>query len=130
MILVWIMLPGLPLNFYRETFLESVTIPIGTYLRNNATHCATHTDVAKVYVLMNVSRKPIQSFWIGTPKNSTSIFQEVVYETLPALCARCKVQRHNHLTCKASSQMEKDGKKKKKELGKSRQVWIPKKKQI
>lgn len=93
---VWIMLLGLPPNFYHEAMLRIVTAPIGIYLRrDNATRCATCTDGARVCVLMNIAQKPIQSFWIGTPKKPTSICQEVIYETLPAFYVGCKVQGHN-----------------------------------
>lgn len=31
MVPVWIMLPGLPANFYHEAFLKSITAPIGFF---------------------------------------------------------------------------------------------------
>lgn len=30
---VWIMLPGLPLNFYQESYLHNITAPIGRFLK-------------------------------------------------------------------------------------------------
>ncbi|KAF5468656.1 hypothetical protein F2P56_012795 [Juglans regia] len=131
---VWLMLPGLPPNYYHEAFLKSITAPIGMYLRrdnigmylrrDNATRCATRTDGARVCVLMNIAQEPIKSFWIGTPKNPKSIFQEVLYETLPAFCLHCKVQGHNLITCRAS---QPEGKDKRKKTGvKSACVWAAK----
>ncbi|XP_035542978.1 uncharacterized protein LOC118346079, partial [Juglans regia] len=108
---VWIMLPGLPPNLYQEAFLRNIVAPIGIFLRrDNATHCATCTDGARVCVLMNIDHELIHSIWIGTPRHPTSIFQEIEYETLPAFCFVCKVQGHNVKTCKANKKEGKSSK--------------------
>lgn len=86
----------------------------------------TRTNGARVYVLMNISQEPIQSFWIRTLKNPTSIYQEVVYETLPAFCSFCKVQGHNSSTCKASKKEVQDEKKK----NVPNRVWVSKNTEI
>lgn len=59
------------------------------------------------------------------PKLPTSIYQEVVYETLLAFCSFCKVQGHNLNTCKATQKDAHD--EKKKALIKSSRIWVLKK---
>ncbi|XP_041016212.1 uncharacterized protein LOC121258736 [Juglans microcarpa x Juglans regia] len=98
---VWIFLSGLPLNFFHESFLRSITAPIGRFLkRDNSTKCATRTDGARVCIEMDVSKEPLTALWIGTPRNPQSLYQEIEYETLPAYCMRFRVQGHNARTCK------------------------------
>ncbi|KAF5442492.1 hypothetical protein F2P56_035144 [Juglans regia] len=127
-VLVWLMLPGLPPNLYQESYLRNIVAPIGTFLRrDNATRCATRTDGARVCVLMNIDQEPISSFWIGTPRQPASIFQEVEYETLPAFCSCCKVQGHNLKTCKTKFKERKDYKNLRNI--KSNRVWVPKEKE-
>jgi hypothetical protein len=76
---VWIKLPGLAPNFYQESYLRNITAPVGTLLRrDNATKCATRTDGARVCVLMDVSKPPVQQVWIGLPRQPSSVFQEFV----------------------------------------------------
>lgn len=46
---VWIFLPRLTPNFFHESFLQSITAPIGWFLkRDNPTKCVTRTDGARV----------------------------------------------------------------------------------
>ncbi|GLT54683.1 hypothetical protein SLA2020_278640 [Shorea laevis] len=98
---VWIKLPGLAPNFYQESYLRNITAPVGTLLRrDNATKCATRTDGARVCVLMDISKPPVQQVWIGLPRQPSSVLQEFVYETLPAFCSKCNTQGHNLGTCK------------------------------
>ncbi|KAF5462710.1 hypothetical protein F2P56_018696 [Juglans regia] len=50
-VLVWIVLPSLPPNFYHESFLKILTALIGRFIRrDNPTHCATRTDGARICV--------------------------------------------------------------------------------
>ncbi|GLT53316.1 hypothetical protein SLA2020_265970 [Shorea laevis] len=116
---VWIKLPGLSPNFYHEAYLRNITAPVGNLLRrDNATTCATRTDGARVCVLMDISKPPVQQVWIGLPRQPSSVLQEFVYETLPAFCSKCNTQGHNIGTCKL---LVKDmGKKKVSNL-----VWRP-----
>lgn len=111
---VWIMLPGLPPNFYHESFLRNITLPLGQYIRqDNSTRCATRTDGARICIKMDASKKPLDSFWIGIPHQANSRLQEVVYETLPAYCGRCRMQGHNTFTCKW-------------EAGRDKKTWVRK----
>ncbi|XP_040994354.1 uncharacterized protein LOC121240898 [Juglans microcarpa x Juglans regia] len=97
---VWIVLPGLPPNYYHESFLKILTAPIGRFIRrDNPTRCATRTDGARICVEMDVAKEPLPHFWIGTPGLGTSCKQEIIYETLPAFCSKCKIQDHNAKTC-------------------------------
>ncbi|XP_042944814.1 uncharacterized protein LOC122278694 [Carya illinoinensis] len=67
---VWITLPGLPPNFYHESFLRNITAPIGRFLkRDNPTRCATRTDGARLCVEMDVTKEPIKALWIGKKQN-------------------------------------------------------------
>jgi hypothetical protein len=118
---VWINLPGLAPNFYQESYLRNITAPVGILLRrDNATKCATHTDGARVFVLMDISQPPVQHVWIGMPRQLSSVRQEIIYETLSAFCTKCSTQGHNIGTCKL---LVKDiGKKKESGL-----VWKPQK---
>ncbi|XP_041027016.1 uncharacterized protein LOC121267237 [Juglans microcarpa x Juglans regia] len=101
MVPVWIVLPGLPPNFYHELFLRIFTAPIGKFIkRDNPTRCVTRTDGARLCVEMDVAVQPIPFFWIGVPGMPSSRKQEIIYETLLAFCCRCKVQGHNSRTCR------------------------------
>lgn len=87
----------------------------------------TRTDGARVCMRMNIDQDSISTFWIGTPRHPTSIFQEVEYETLPAFCSCCKVQGRNLKTCKTKL---KEGKEPKNlRTMKSNRVWVPKEKE-
>ncbi|KAF5447418.1 hypothetical protein F2P56_032972 [Juglans regia] len=98
---VWIVLPGLPPNFYHESLLKILTAPIGRFIRHdNPTSCATLTDGARLCVEMDAAIEPISHFWIGMPGLGSSRKQEIVYETLPAFCSICKIQGHNVHTCR------------------------------
>jgi hypothetical protein len=114
---VWINLPGLAPNFYQESYLRNITAPVGILIRrDNATKCATRTDGARVCVLMDISKPPVQHVWIGMPRQPSSVRQEINYETLPAFCTKCNTQGHNTGTCKLLA----------KELGKKKEsglVW-------
>ncbi|KAF5441856.1 hypothetical protein F2P56_037204 [Juglans regia] len=99
---VWIVFPGLPPNYYHESFLKILTAPIGRFIRrDNPTRCATHTDGAHICVEMDVAKEPLPHFWIGTLGLGSSCKQEIIYETLPAFCSKCKIQGHNARTCRA-----------------------------
>ncbi|XP_042980144.1 uncharacterized protein LOC122310314 [Carya illinoinensis] len=98
---VWISLPGLPPNYYHDSFLRCITAPLGRYLkRDNPTKCATRTEAARVCIEMDVSKEPLRTFWIGIPRQPNSFMQQVIYETLPAYCTMCNMQGHNEKTCK------------------------------
>ncbi|KAF5470378.1 hypothetical protein F2P56_010897, partial [Juglans regia] len=82
---VWVSLPGLPPNFYQESFLKILMAPIGTFIRrDNPTRCATRTDGARLCVEVDAANPPLSHFWIGVPGLSSSRKQEILYETLPA----------------------------------------------
>ncbi|XP_035544640.1 uncharacterized protein LOC118348022 [Juglans regia] len=84
---VWIVLPGLPPNFYHESFLKIFTAPFGRLIRrDNPTKCATRTDGARLCLEMDAAKEPITHFWIGLPGQGRK--QEVIYEMLPAFCSK------------------------------------------
>ncbi|XP_041027001.1 uncharacterized protein LOC121267217 [Juglans microcarpa x Juglans regia] len=113
---VWLSLPGLPPNYYREAFLKILMAPIGTFiLWDNPTRCATRTDGARLCVEVDATKALLNHFWIGVPGLPASRKQEVIYETLPAYCATCKMQGHNTRTCIVGKP------------GKTGQVWRGKK---
>ncbi|XP_041004157.1 uncharacterized protein LOC121249521 [Juglans microcarpa x Juglans regia] len=94
---VWVSLPGLPPHFYHSSFLKIFTAPFGKYIcRDNTTRCATRTDGARVCVEMDAA----SFFWIGSPGAHASWYQEVVFETLPTFCTKCKKQGHSEKKCK------------------------------
>ncbi|XP_042958001.1 uncharacterized protein LOC122293489 [Carya illinoinensis] len=96
---VWVMLLGLPPNFYHDSILKIITAQIGKFIRSdNSTRCVTTTDGARVCLEMDASIQHLDSFWIGAP--GTGFKQEVVFEMLPAFCLSCKMQGHNKATCK------------------------------
>ncbi|XP_041017040.1 uncharacterized protein LOC121259500 [Juglans microcarpa x Juglans regia] len=97
----WVFLPGLPPNFYHSSVLEMLTAPIGRYIRrDNPTTCATRTDGARVCLEIDASKEQISHFWIGIPGMPRSRRQEIIYETLPAYCLKCRCQGHNQKTCR------------------------------
>lgn len=70
---VWISLPGLPPNYYQDSYLRNITAPIGQYLkRDNPTKCATRTEGARICVEMDVSKEPLAAIWIGIPRQPNS----------------------------------------------------------
>ncbi|XP_042983245.1 uncharacterized protein LOC122312650 [Carya illinoinensis] len=96
---VWVMLPGLPPNYYHDSILKILTAPLGNFIRSdNSTRCATRTDGARVCLEMDASRQHLDFFWIGAL--GSGFRQEVVFKTLPAYCLRCKMQGHNQKTCR------------------------------
>ncbi|XP_042979889.1 uncharacterized protein LOC122310071 [Carya illinoinensis] len=101
---IWVFLPGLPPNFYHASLLKMLTAPIGKYIRrDNPTKCATRTDGARICLEINAAQKPITHFWIGIPRMPKSRRQEIIYETLPAYCSKCRCQGHNQRTCRYGS---------------------------
>ncbi|KAF5477416.1 hypothetical protein F2P56_004056 [Juglans regia] len=110
---VWIVLPGLPPNYYHEYFLKILTTPIGRFIRrDNPTRCATRIDGARICVEMDAAKEPLPHFWIGTPGMGSSRKQEIIYETLPAFCSKCKILGHNVRTCRAGKKITR------------RKVWV------
>ncbi|KAG7941496.1 hypothetical protein I3843_16G046700 [Carya illinoinensis] len=98
---VWISLPGLPPNFYCESFLNILMASIGTFIRwDNPMRCA-RTDGARLCVEVDAAKELLGHFWIGAPRLSSSRKQEVVYEALPAYCCKCHMQGHKLRTCRA-----------------------------
>lgn len=60
MVPVWVVLPGLPPNFYHESFLKNITTPLGRFLhRDNSTKCATRTDGARLCIEMDATKAPL-----------------------------------------------------------------------
>lgn len=97
---VWIFLPGLPPNYYYESFLWNITLPRRQcFRRDNCTRCATKTNGARVCIKMDISKPPMEELWIGVPNQSTSWLQSVVFETLLVFCSHCCMQGHNLKTC-------------------------------
>ncbi|XP_042973206.1 uncharacterized protein LOC122305010 [Carya illinoinensis] len=126
---VWITLPGLPPNFYHESFLRNITAPIGRFLkRDNPTRCATRTDGARVCVEMDVTKEPIKALWIGTPRIPQSFYQIIEFETLPAYCLRFHVQGHNDKTCKWQGKKQSVTLKENYEKEKTNLTWVIKEK--
>ncbi|XP_042939325.1 uncharacterized protein LOC122274343 [Carya illinoinensis] len=74
---IWIFLPGLPPNYYHESFLWNITLPLGQYIRrDNCTCCATKTDGARVCIKMDISKPPMEEFWIGVSNQQLSWVQQ------------------------------------------------------
>ncbi|KAF5458293.1 hypothetical protein F2P56_022329 [Juglans regia] len=122
---MWITLPGLPPNFYHESFLRSITAPIGRFLkRDNPTRCATRTNSARLCLVMDVTKEPIQALWIGTPRNPQSFYPTIEFETLLAYCLRCHVQGHNAKTCKWEGKKQNANLKEPKDKAKTDQAWV------
>lgn len=93
---IWISLPGLPPNFYQESFLHILTTPIGRFIRcDNPTCCATQTDGARLCLEIDVAKEPLPYFWIRALGLASSRKQEIMYEMLPVYCCKCKMQGHN-----------------------------------
>lgn len=79
----------------------NIAAPIEKFIcSDNATKCAIKTNGARFCVEMDASKELIPSVWMGNPKNPSSIYQEVIYESLPAFCKHCQMQGHNAKTYK------------------------------
>lgn len=70
---------------------------VGRFIRcDNSTRCATHTDGSRVRVEMDAAAKPIQAFWIGSPR-IPSIGTKILFIRLCQLIMHgcCRMQGHN-----------------------------------
>ncbi|XP_042939652.1 uncharacterized protein LOC122274703 [Carya illinoinensis] len=122
---VWIFLLGLPPNYYHESFLRNITLPLGQFIRrDNCTRCATRTDGARVCIKMDISKPPMDEFWIGVPNQPSSWLQAVVFEKLPQFCMHCCMQGHNLKMCSRERTKIQGGD------GKLRKIWGRKDKKI
>lgn len=52
----------------------------------------SRADGARICVEMDISRKPLKSFWLGTTFHPSSRRQEIIYETLLDFCQVCRIQ--------------------------------------
>lgn len=54
---VWINLPGLPSNYYQDSFLRNIMAPVGQYVkRDNSTRCTARTEGARVCIDMEFEK--------------------------------------------------------------------------
>lgn len=70
---VWVFLSGLLPHYYHEFVLRVIAAAFGRFLkRDNFTACASRTDGAHVCVEMDISKPPVESFWLGVPHYPSS----------------------------------------------------------
>lgn len=99
-VLVWVTLPGLPLNYFQVSMLSSIGNGFGRYLkRDNTMMCVTHPEVAQTCVEIDVSKPLRNSFWLGPLGMVVSHFQKVISDLIPLFCMCCRKQGHLESNC-------------------------------
>lgn len=88
----------LPVNFYNEDFLCSITRNLGTILRiHEATLAWTQTQEALACIDLDISKPRHDWIWIGCDANGFG--QKINYHRVPSLCALYHKLGHNVDSC-------------------------------
>lgn len=93
---VWIELPRLPLILFQPKLLKVVAESIGKYL--DFTRHLLRPSVAKVCILMDISKPLPEKIWIQAP-SLKGYWQQVKYPDPPLYCNHCGLQSHSQQTC-------------------------------
>lgn len=65
---------------------------------------------------MDAAKDPLRGIWIGIMHQASSLYIEIVYETLPTYYCQCRAQGHNLKTCYWTDEGRKKGEMKRKEV--------------
>ncbi|XP_026428838.1 uncharacterized protein LOC113324764 [Papaver somniferum] len=97
---VWVRLPGLGLEFWKEEFLFKICKEIGTLIKiDTATaNCEVGYD-ANVLVQVDFSQSILNKIWIGT-KFEGFFLQDITIPVCPKFCHNCKIIGHLTTECR------------------------------
>lgn len=108
-VLVWVMLPGLPLEYWDDHLLQMILEPLGTVLRlDEVTRSRGRANkramFARVLIKMDISHEPLEGVCIRTPEGER--FQKFTIENPPSQCANCRsfIIQQGCLFCHSPSQ--------------------------
>ena len=87
--LIWVRLPGLPLEFWHEDIFKGIAGSFGELIAvDNATALKSKLQSARLYVkVANLSNLPKKVELISKLGKRT---QDIIYEDLPNSCFSCK----------------------------------------
>ena len=92
-ILVWVRLPGLPLEFWNPTYLSEIEDELGTFIEADLSFQQTKIKkVVRILVSLNIRTSLPEAFnflWKNKQKR-----QLLDYEGLPFQCQKCHETRH------------------------------------
>ncbi|KAG9444331.1 hypothetical protein H6P81_015671 [Aristolochia fimbriata] len=99
---IWVSFPSLPVLFFQEEFLYSISALVGKVLTmDGPTRKLTRTNVARVCVEVDLLQELPQSLWIGI--GARGFWQDITYENLPSYCAHCLLRGHSITRCSSAS---------------------------
>ncbi|CAN1760391.1 hypothetical protein LINPERHAP1_LOCUS7509 [Linum perenne] len=103
--LVWVRLPGLPLEFFTETFLRRIGDKIGKLVRIDPTTLAMERgNYARICVRVDLSKKLLSKYKL------LHRVRRVEYEGLHVVCFKCGIYGHTIDICPTGmTSAEKDG---------------------
>ncbi|KAG9444338.1 hypothetical protein H6P81_015678 [Aristolochia fimbriata] len=104
---VWVSFPLLPLVFFEERLLHSVASLVGRVVAiDGQTRNLSRTDVARVWVEVDLSKELPNKLWIGI--GNSGFWQAINYKRLPSYCANCCLQGHSTKRCKFNNMKARD----------------------
>ncbi|XP_077219290.1 uncharacterized protein LOC143853421 [Tasmannia lanceolata] len=96
---VWIALPRLPVVFFEEDVLFSISSLVGKPLAIDVpTKILSRTNVARICVEVDLLVEFPRRVWIGIGEGG--FWQRIYYEKLPSYCLNCNRQGHSTKICK------------------------------
>ncbi|CAN1150733.1 hypothetical protein LINPERHAP2_LOCUS17751 [Linum perenne] len=99
--LVWVWLPGLPLEFFTETFLRRIGDKIGQLVRIDPTTLAMERgNYARICVRVDLSKKLLSKYKL------LHKIRRVEYEGLHVVCFKCGIYGHTIDLCPSAKAAE------------------------
>ncbi|CAN1189172.1 hypothetical protein LINPERHAP2_LOCUS39736 [Linum perenne] len=99
--LVWVRLPGLPLEFFTETFLRRIGDKIGQLVRIDPTTLAMERgNYARICVRVDLSKKLLSKYKL------LHKIRRVEYEGLHVICFKCGIYGHTIDLCPSAKATE------------------------
>ncbi|CAN1813117.1 hypothetical protein LINPERHAP1_LOCUS26771 [Linum perenne] len=96
--LVWVRLPGLPLEFFTETFLRRIGDKIGQLVRIDPTTLAMERgNYARICVRVDLSKKLLSKYKL------LHRIRRVEYEGLHVVCFKCGIYGHTNDICPSAT---------------------------
>ncbi|CAN1147616.1 hypothetical protein LINPERHAP2_LOCUS15971, partial [Linum perenne] len=92
--LVWVRLPGLPLELFTETFLRRINEKIGTLVRIDSTTLAMERgNYARICVYVDLSKQLLSEYKL------LHTVRRIEYEGLHMVCFKCGIYGHTNYLC-------------------------------
>uniref|UniRef100_A0A803LTV7 DUF4283 domain-containing protein n=1 Tax=Chenopodium quinoa TaxID=63459 RepID=A0A803LTV7_CHEQI len=94
---VWIALPELPIEFHNQDILRQIGNKVGSFIKSDPYPLFSNKFlVARIMVLVDLSKPKKSSIWIGNYK------QSIVYENPLPVCNMCETIGHDGAQCPKS----------------------------